>query len=523
MHADVIIVGSGPAGVHAALPLLEKGLKVLMIDAGYTADHPPSTTENFEDVRRTDPEQWKLFLGNDLSGVPVSGLSGGLGGGMTSGNRSYVTRDTETYLPLRADGAEITQSLAQGGLAASWGGACAYFDDRDLLAMKLPGTEMRRAYEEVTRIIGVSGPQNQPGVQKPLRPDLHAEILLKKASERVKILEELNAVVVQPHSAILTEDLDGRQATTYQDMDYYSDPRRSLYRPSYTLETLKKNPNFTYVPGLLAETITEDHETAAVASRTIGSGLRVSHRGRAVILAAGAVGTARILLRTLRLEGVRTPFLSKPHSYIALMHPRTFGKPGPKERVSVCQLLAMDTVRDALGFESGCAQIYSYRSLLLFRLLGNMPLPAPEAMGLLSMFSSSMLIADVRFPSANTMGTVRWENQTMHVEVPRDEARLERQHASQKRLRLTLQALGLWTLKTMDMPEGTASHHAGTVPISENSSLPLSAEASGKVRQMRHVYAADASLFETLPAKPHTLTIMANARRIARDLAGKLA
>ena len=38
---DVIIVGSGPAGVSAAFPLLEAGLKVLMVDGGREANTPP--------------------------------------------------------------------------------------------------------------------------------------------------------------------------------------------------------------------------------------------------------------------------------------------------------------------------------------------------------------------------------------------------------------------------------------------------------------------------------------------------
>jgi flavin-dependent dehydrogenase len=31
---DVIIVGSGPAGVSAAYPLVQSGIKVLMVDGG---------------------------------------------------------------------------------------------------------------------------------------------------------------------------------------------------------------------------------------------------------------------------------------------------------------------------------------------------------------------------------------------------------------------------------------------------------------------------------------------------------
>ena len=33
---DVIVVGSGPAGVSAAFPLVESGLRVLMVDGGET-------------------------------------------------------------------------------------------------------------------------------------------------------------------------------------------------------------------------------------------------------------------------------------------------------------------------------------------------------------------------------------------------------------------------------------------------------------------------------------------------------
>ena len=35
---DVIIVGSGPAGVSATFPLVESGVKVLMVDGGKQED-----------------------------------------------------------------------------------------------------------------------------------------------------------------------------------------------------------------------------------------------------------------------------------------------------------------------------------------------------------------------------------------------------------------------------------------------------------------------------------------------------
>ena len=57
-HADVIIVGSGPAGVSAAWPLVEAGLGVLMLDASNAllpASPPHATLANW----RADPERWR--------------------------------------------------------------------------------------------------------------------------------------------------------------------------------------------------------------------------------------------------------------------------------------------------------------------------------------------------------------------------------------------------------------------------------------------------------------------------------
>jgi choline dehydrogenase-like flavoprotein len=69
----------------------------------------------------------------------------------------------------------------------------------------------------------------------------------------------------------------------------------------------------------------------------------------------------------------------------------------------------------------------------------------------------------------------------------------------------------------MLLPEASSSHYAGTVPQSDDDRIPLTTDARGKVRRMQRTWVADAAVFPCLPAKPHTLTIMANARRIALE------
>ena len=53
LDADVIVIGSGPAGVSAALPLVEAGRRVLMIDGG-------------DDTRAGTAAPWQRMLGDHL-------------------------------------------------------------------------------------------------------------------------------------------------------------------------------------------------------------------------------------------------------------------------------------------------------------------------------------------------------------------------------------------------------------------------------------------------------------------------
>lgn len=76
-------------------------------------------------------------------------------------------------------------------------------------------------------------------------------------------------------------------------------------------------------------------------------------------------------------------------------------------------------------------------------------------------------------------------------------------------------------VRNMVLPEGSSSHYAGTLPCSKNESA-LSTDTNGLLRGLPNVSVADAAVFPMLPSVPHTLTIMANARRIAAAVHARL-
>jgi choline dehydrogenase-like flavoprotein len=507
MRADVVIVGSGPAGVHAAAAVLEAGRSVAMIDGGLTApavmERAPA--ENFEEVRRTRLDQHLWFLGEDYSGIPLEGPRGGV---LISGNRSYVARDADRFLPIRAPGLQLIQSLAAGGLGAVWGAECHYFDAAELASMGLP--DLGSHYDTVTVRIGVSGPPDRAGILPPLPPDHHARRLLDRYAVRREAFERLGARVVQPHTAVLTEDRGARRACARTDMEYYADPGRSVWRPQYLLEELRAKPGFSYLGGRVVERVEECGAGVRVEAVPMEGGARETVEGARLVMAAGAIGTARILARSFGLVGTRLPFLTKPHLFVACLHPATLGEAGPRERVAFCQLMVLG--RDA------CAQLYPYRSFQLFRLLGSVPLPVPQALGLLALWTPSLVIADLRFATRLSPDrSLRLEADGVHVEAGAGPK------AAPAQMRRALRALGLMPLKTVRLPEGSASHYAGTVPAgADPREFPLGVDAAGRLHRAPRIYVADASVFRALPAPPPTMTIMANADRVGREAVASL-
>ncbi len=526
---NVIIIGGGAAAAHAAWPLVEAGRQVLMLDGGNLPpalmSHAPSDT--YSEMRHSDAIQWQWFLGEDLSGIPVSG-QGGLNAGQVSGNRAYVVRDAERELPLEACNATVIQSLAKGGLASAWGGTSSFLTKEDLTVMGMPPAEIDRHYDIITDRIGVSGQQTRAGIQPPALLDHHGEALLRASERKKSVMDRLGIEVSRPHAAMLTQDKNGRKAASYTDMDYWVDPGQSVYRPQQTIDELEQKDNFRYMGGMVVDRVTEQGGQVQVFTHSIHDReKRQTFSASRTIMAAGAVGSARLLLRSLGIFDRPTSFAGKPHTFVVCLHPRMAGKRGMDRRSSLCQLFIIDHLRQS-GIERSCAQMYSYRSLQLFRQLGSVPLP--EALSLLALMTPMLVIADVRFPgltgSQKTLTLIKTAdgNDRVSVSMAVNDDEYEMRRVTLKHMCKALRALGLLPVRMIPLPEA-ATHYAGTIPtLSEaTDTAPLSVDKNGRLHQGNNIYVADAAVFRCLTPKPHTLTIMANANRIGSFVAATMA
>jgi hypothetical protein len=251
---------------------------------------------------------------------------------------------------------------------------------------------------------------------------------------------------------------------------------------------------------------------------------RTDVRCKRLVLAAGALGTARIALRSHGPASARTPLLCNPYSYLPCIVPSRLGHAMPERNIALSQLALFhdpgQSHRDvAMGF------VYSYRSLMMFRLMNEIPLAFNIAAEVVRFLMSGFLIVGVHHPHANQGGSyvsietdaasLTGDRLFVHFELTPIELRAvtERERAFSKCLR----SLGAYPARVVRPGNGASIHYAGTVPYSE-AEEPLTTGADGRLNGTQRVFVADSSSFTFLPAKGVTLSAMARAHAVAKHL-----
>jgi hypothetical protein len=174
------------------------------------------------------------------------------------------------------------------------------------------------------------------------------------------------------------------------------------------------------------------------------------------------------------------------------------------------------------------AQLYSCRSLLLFRLLKESPLPYGESLRVMRALYNSMIVMVIQFEDYQTPGkhcTLRHSRGESPdcLEIAYEASSETGPHVRQavKMLRYLIRELGCIPLRTVEPGHGSSVHYGSLLPFSLDEK-PLTTSPAGRLRGTHGVYIADGAAFTYLPAKGLTLTLMANANRIGQNVCADL-
>ena len=529
---DVIVVGSGASAVQAAQAVVEAGRTVVMLDVGYEDATYGSLIPQapFAQLRRSDRGQHRYFLGDEFEGVPLGVLGAGP---QVTPPRQYVVGHVDALTPMRAPDFAALESLALGGLGGAWGAVCFPFLEHELAQCGLPAAEMRGHYEVIARHIGISGDHDDleplrgriEPLQAPLEIDTNAALILARYERRKKMFCREGVYVGKPLLAALSEALNDRQANPYYDMDFWSNAGNSVYRPHLTVRQLEGSRNFSYRRPYLVDSFMETVDgRVSVQARALDAGGAETFEARRLILAAGTLGTARIALRSLGQYDVPVPLTCNAHTYVPCLHYRNLGQAPPDRCHSLAQLtMIYDPTGDRQHLVQG--QLYSYRSLLLFRLLKESPLPQSESLRIMRELAPSMVIWVIQHedhPSPDNHCILRRSSggggDYLDIVWQESAAVKKSQQSSERAMMRAMRRLGCWPLRPVHPQHGSSVHYASTLPFS-TADKPLTTEPSGRLRGTSTVYIADGATFRYLPAKGLTGTLMANANRIGQFVA----
>jgi choline dehydrogenase-like flavoprotein len=520
---DAVIVGSGPAGTFSAYSL--QGKNVLLMDVGYRPSATSGLEGNLYSLRSQCEDMFDELIGADFAGLHNLHRRK-ISLKLKSPDMSYIVRDWDKLMPVQGN-FEATASFALGGLANAWGAGVFRFTARDLESFPISAAELEPFYDEAGAHMGISGANDdlgahfgiEPGLMQPLRPSQRAAEILKGYQEHKAHFARRGITIGRSRLAVLTVPHNGRTPYQYDNLDFYHACNPAVYNPVFTLDELVRRNKVTLATGYLVMRYEEREDSVEVTAWNLRTGEQEKVRGKNLILAAGTLGSTKIVLESQGDYISRLPVLDNPMTCIPLIRPAAIGSLIDVHEGAVGELnmIYEEPTRELLQ-----ATIYGTTGPLRSDVLFELPFSIRANLAWARYIFPATVLVMLFYP-----GRHKGED-TIHL-TPKGVLEIQSSKwkgcpRAETRIIRAFRKIGFYgSLQICQYPPmGTSLHYAGTLPMRAEPG-PYQTDSRGRLYGARRVYVSDGACFSKLPAKNLTFTIMANAMRIAMELKKGLA
>ena len=525
---DVVIVGSGVSGVAAALRFADKGVKPCLVDVGLEPPEGPDIREDFYDFRKNH-DSFSLMIGEHFEGlVHLGQKSPSMPVKLASPLMRFVTERAREYSPLETTGFDVIQSFSRGGLANAWGAGLYRYGERDLEAFPIGSQDLAPYYDRIAQEIGVSGENDDltpffgrdEFLQKPLRLSANASKIKKKYLRRKAVFNAKGLFIGRPRLGVLTEEMKGRRACDYSNLEFWLPNLPHIYSPVMTMDRLLRENKLIYKEGLLVKSWSRQDGHLMVKAQDVKNRKYVFLPCKNVTLAAGAVGSARLVLQTRKDTRTKLALLDNPALQFPFVIPSRIGTKLEKDAFGLTQLnVVFDLQRSSHILQGSLLEVTSPSRAEFFRYF---PWAARDNLRLIRYVLPALTVLQLFFPAGMSNAAMLSLNEDGTLRVQAEKDRIDT-GIKKEVLRLFRRLGAISTLSLIvDVPKGQSIHYAGTLPMRMHPREKYTCDRNGELAGEPGVFVVDGSVFPALSAKNYSLALMANAMRIADVIVEKL-
>jgi choline dehydrogenase-like flavoprotein len=411
-------------------------------------------------------------------------------------------------------------------MANAWGAGLYRFTAEDLAGSPIRIEQLEPYYDAITAKIGISGTDDDlsrffgpaQGLQPPVKLGAVGRAVLRRYARRRAKMNDQGFYVGYPRLAVLTRDHDGRRAYQYEALEFFRPNDPAVYNPTYTLDEMIDAREIRYEGRVLVERYVETDTGITVHARNSDTCERHTFTCRRLILAAGTINTAKIVLESNGDHTTALPLLDTALTYIPLLNPWAIG--GALDK-SVYSAAMLNAVYRSSGSHPIQMSLYGLVGTLRSDYLFDFPFAGRGNIAAAKFLTPALLLVQLSYP--DTVPSI-------HIRLlPNDRLELQSTQAPRPALEPELlrlfRQIGFYGVASLcrRLPPGNSYRYAGTLPMSVAPASRYETNPDGLLAGTRAVYVADAATLSPLPSKNHSFTMMANAMRIAEGVGRTLA
>ena len=516
---DIIIIGSGPAGVSAAFPLVDKKISVCMLEGGEKHDdiYP---NHDFLKSRKDEISQWKWMIGDDYhylkSDKKVSPK-------LKVPNNKNLFNDFNNRKIVNSDKKiNIFGGLGLGGLSKAWGCGVSSFTQNDLKNYPIKYSEIQNSYYTIAKRIGLSGSCSDDlseyydlddKSEMPINIGSIQNSILNSYKKSKKLFNQDKFNIGISRLAVLSQPKQGRLECNSCGNCLWGCSRKSMYNSEYDIELLNNSKYFSLKTKHFVEKV------ICKKDYTIVKGKNFTFKSKKVILAAGTLSSTQIALNSINYTKDINMY-SCPSAAFAIWFPKFLGKE-IENQLALSQLsFTVELNKKTKSFGS----IFNSTSIPTSEFIKHISIKKKFAIKMLEPIISSVLIGNVFLPGDLTKYKLNLDNERkLFIKGNYDTKTNEYFSLLKKIIKKNFKYFGgIMLPKSFKIADpGSDIHYSGTLPMKDN---PILGETNkfGLLKGTETIYLVDGSILCELPSKPHTFFIMSNAHRIGKYLSEKI-